>query len=395
MNCPNCGNENRSDAIFCDACGTRLKGGEHTERPRPLPSAGSGRYVAQSFLGEGGRTRVYRALDTRLDREVALSLIRTAGLDEAAIERVRREAKAMAKLGDHPNIVNIFDVGEEEGAIFLIAELMPGGSVEEQLDQHGGALPVEQVLDIARDVGAALRYVHEQRIVHRDIKPANVWLARDGTWKLGDFGLAAGRYAGKLTTEGMMLGTVAYMAPEQAAGGEVDGRSDLYSFGALLYEAATGKPPFAGDDAIAIISQQINTAPVAPTWHNAAIPAPLESLILDLLAKSPSDRPQSAGEVLERLEEIGDVDASVPQPAPGRPDNQLDRLAAGVFVGREAESQQLRLLFDGARRGNGGIALLVGEPVIGKTRMSEELITTSSVRSSSAYMSERRMLLFG
>jgi class 3 adenylate cyclase len=375
LKCPSCGNENRADATFCDACGTRLQTQEPALAPRILPSAGAGRYVARAFLGEGGRKQVFRAVDTRLDRAVALSLIRTSGLDDAAIERVRREAKAMAKLGDHPNIVNIFDVGEDDDVIFLIAELMPGGSVDEQLNKAQGPLQLAQVLAIARHVGAALQYVHEQGIVHRDLKPANVWLSRDGTSKLGDFGLAAGAHSSKLTTEGMMLGTVAYMAPEQATGGDVDARSDLYSFGALLYEAATGKPPFAGDDTIAVISQQINTAPVAPSWHNPAIPAGLESLILDLLAKSPEDRPQSAGEVLSRLEKIAGEPVADAEPASRRQDNPLDSLAGGVFVGRELESRELRGMFDQARKGNGGVALLVGEPGIGKTRLSEELIT--------------------
>jgi class 3 adenylate cyclase len=318
-------------------------------------------------------------VDTRLDREIALSVIRIAGLDDASIERVRREARQMARLGDHPNIVNIFDVGEEGEFIYLVAELMPGGSVDEQLNRAGGALPAERVLTIARQVAAALQYVHAQGIVHRDIKPANVWLSRDGTAKLGDFGLAAGAQAARLTTEGMMLGTVAYMAPEQATGGTVDSRSDLYSLGALLYEAATGKPPFAGDDAIAVISQQINTAPVAPTWHNPDLSPGLEQLILDLLAKSPDDRPQSATDILDRLGDLKHEATTTVEKVEAQ-ENPLDRLAAGVFVGREAESQQLRLMFDAARKNAGGVALLVGEPGIGKTRMAEELLTYARMK---------------
>jgi eukaryotic-like serine/threonine-protein kinase len=377
--CPNCGKENRNGAAFCDACGTRLEAAEPPSPAPLLPSAGEGRYVARSFLGQGGRKQVFRAVDTRLDREIALSVIRIAGLDDASIERVRREARQMARLGDHPNIVNIFDVGEEEEFIYLVAELMPGGSVDEQLNRSGGALPPERVLTIARQVAAALEYVHAQGIVHRDIKPANVWLSRDGTAKLGDFGLAAGAHAARLTSEGMMLGTVAYMAPEQATGGTVDSRSDLYSLGALLYEAATGKPPFAGDDAIAVISQQINTAPVAPTWHNPNVSPGLEQLILDLLAKSPDDRPQSAGDVLSRLGDL-EQETTVPVERVEAQENPLDRLASGVFVGREAESQQLRLMFDAARKGAGGVALLVGEPGIGKTRMAEELLTYAGMK---------------
>lgn len=379
MTCPVCGKQNRPGAAFCDACGTRLEA-EPEPAPVPeLPRVGGGRYVATAFLGQGGRKQVFRATDTRLDREVALSVIRTAGLDEASIERVRREAKAMARLGDHPNIVSIFDAGDEAELTFLVAELMPGGSIDEQLVRGNGPLAIEQVVAVGRNVAAALRYVHENGIVHRDIKPANVWLSQDGTAKLGDFGLATGASGTKLTSEGMMLGTVAYMAPEQATGGRVDARSDLYSLGALLYEAATGKPPFAGDDAIAVISQQISTAPVAPAWHNPRVPASLEKLILDLLAKAPDDRPQTAAEVLERLAVIS-PDQAAPAQAEPPTDNPLDRLASGVFVGREEESRQLRLMFDATRTGSGGVALLIGEPGIGKTRMAEELLTYARMK---------------
>lgn len=172
-----------------------------------------------------------------------------------------------------------------------------------------------------------------------------------------------------------MLGTVAYMSPEQATGIQVDARSDLYSLGAMLYEAATGRPPFAGDDAVAIISQQINTAPVAPSWHNPEIPQPLEALILQLLSKSPDERPQTAGEVRERLKHATEKTSIVTERVLQEERNPLERLASGVFVGREAETAELRTMFDGVRRSKGGIALLVGEPGIGKTRTSEELIT--------------------
>ncbi len=202
MQCPTCGQTNRPEAAFCDSCGTRLTPAPAEQPERALPQAGSGRYVALGYLGEGGRKQVFRAMDTRLDREVALAIIQTKRLDPASIERVRREAKAMAKLGGHHNIVNIFDVGEEDGDIFLVSELMAGGSVEDLLEKSGGrGLPLEQVMRIADNVAAALEYAHEQGIFHRDIKPANVWLTKDGTGKLGDFGLAVGRQEARLTSE--------------------------------------------------------------------------------------------------------------------------------------------------------------------------------------------------
>ena len=148
--------------------------------------------------------------------------------------------------------------------------------------------------------------------MHRDLKPGNVRLTEDGTAKIGDFGLAVATDRSRLTQEGMMVGTVAYMPPEQAMGGEVTPRADLYSLGAMIYEMVCGRPPFLGDDSIAIIGQHVNTPPVAPTWHNSTCPRPLEALILRLLAKDPSERPKSAADVLTALDGI-DLTAQVEQ----------------------------------------------------------------------------------
>src|SRR5262249_42422329 len=150
---------------------------------------------------------------------------------------------------------------------------------------------------LADQLCQALEHAHACRVIHRDLKPGNVWLTADGAVQLGDFGLAVAVDRSRLTTEGMMVGTVAYMPPEQALGRDVDVRSDLYALGAVLYEMVTGRPPFLGDDAVAIISQHINTPPVAPSWHNPEVPRALEALILRLLAKAPEDRPESAAAV--------------------------------------------------------------------------------------------------
>jgi serine/threonine protein kinase len=267
-------------------------------------SFASGRYEVRRFLGEGGKKRVFLAHDTRLDRDVAFALIKTEGLDDVGRERITREAQAMGRLGAHPHVVTIFEIGEEGGAPYVVTELMSGGDVEGLLEKAGGALSLATTLDFAKGVCRGLAFAHAQGVVHRDLKPGNVWLTSEGVAKIGDFGLAVALDRSRLTTHGLMVGTVAYMPPEQALGGEVTPQADLYSLGAMLYELVTGRPPFQSDDPTAVISQHINTPPVAPSWHSEHCPPDLEGLILHLLAKVPADRPASAQAVLEALDVV-------------------------------------------------------------------------------------------
>jgi serine/threonine protein kinase len=232
-------------------------------------SFAAGRYSVRRLIGEGGQKIVYLARDTQLDRDVAIAVLKTEGLDETRVARVRREAQAMARLEAHSQIVAIYDIGEHEGRPYTVCEYVPGGDLEQALRKAGGALPIERALAIARDVCSALALTHARTVLHRDIKPSNIWLTADGSAKIGDFGLAVAEGRSRLTQEGTVLGTAVYMAPEQALGGEVDARADLYSLGCVLYELVTGRPPFVGDDTIAIVSQHINTAPVAPSWHRS------------------------------------------------------------------------------------------------------------------------------
>jgi tetratricopeptide (TPR) repeat protein len=384
------------NARFCLICGTALTTSAASVAPEPGPPASpqpalptafaNGRYQVKRFLGEGGKKMVSLVHDTQLDRDVAFSLIKTQGLDDVGVERIKREARLMGRLGDHPHIVSLYDIGEEAGQPFLVSQLMAGGDVEgliEQAPEHHP--PLEQTLRIAEQVCQALDYAHSHGIIHRDLKPGNVWLTRDGTAKLGDFGLAMAIDKTRLSVAGMIVGTVGYMPPEQALGTTPDARSDLYSLGAMLYEMVTGRPPFLGDDPVAIISQHLNTAPVAPSWHNPAVPKPLEALILTLLAKDPAERPASAAAVQAQLATIATTLAAAP--APGRGEvalpaeaNPLDRLAGGVFVGREKELGELRAGVDAALGGQAQVLLLVGEPGIGKTRLAEELATYAALR---------------
>jgi class 3 adenylate cyclase/tetratricopeptide (TPR) repeat protein len=377
MRCTCCGHENPEGQRFCGECGTRLE----PESTAP-ESVGAGRYRLERPLGEGSRKRVYLGRDIRLDREVAVAVVKTEGLDDTGRHRITREARAMARLGDHPHIVTVFDVGEDDGTPYIVAELMPGGSVADVLDSRpDGRLPVDEALAIAEQVALALEHAHGLTIVHRDLKPANVWLAADGTARLGDFGLAVDVNVSRMTSEGMVVGTVAYLAPEQAVGRAPEPRSDLYALGAMLYELLTGRPPFLGDDAVSVISQHLNTAPVSPSWHNADVPRAVEALVLRLLEKDPAARPASATEVVA---EIRRLRARTPEPVVG-PTAHEDAARAssipfGRLVGRTGELAQLTGAFDEAAAGRGRLLLVAGEPGIGKTRLTEELATYAGVR---------------
>ena len=180
-----------------------------TAVPDQPSSFADGRYEVKRFLGEGGKKMVYLAQDTTLDREVAFALIKTEGLDETSRTRIQREAQAMGRLGSHPHIVTVFDLGEEKGQPYMVTELMGGGDVEGLIDDAPAhVLPLEQAVKIAQETCRGLEFAHSRGIVHRDMKPGNVWLTADGVAKIGDFGLAVSLDRSRLTMEGMMVGTV-------------------------------------------------------------------------------------------------------------------------------------------------------------------------------------------
>ena len=378
--CPQCGHTNPKDSDFCEECGHPLAEPPPEAPPSPEPTSFAGsRYQVKRFLGEGGKKKVYLAHDNTLDRDVAFALIKTEKLDAEARTRIKREAQAMGKLGDHPNIVTIHDMGEHEGQPYIVLPVMSGGDVEgliEKAPEH--RLPLEQAIGITKSVCQGLEFAHAKGIIHRDLKPGNVWLSADGTAKIGDFGLAVAVDLSRLTQEGMMVGTVSYMPPEQAMGGMATPKADLYSLGAMLYEMVTGRPPFIGDASVAIIGQHINTSVVSPTWHRADLPPGLEVLILQLLEKDPEKRPASAGDVLKALESIetGKVEKE-PSQVTAAPESPLYRK---VFVGREPEQKQLQAAFDGAMSGQGALMMVVGEPGIGKTALCEQISTYVTLR---------------
>ena len=307
-------------------------------------SLASGRYLIRRPIGQGGQKKVYLARDDRLGSRRGDRSPEDRRFNTESVPRLIREAQAMARLGSHPNIVTVYDIGDEDGRPFIVSQYVEAGSVADLLksaDKH--RLPFDQVIRIGSEICQALIHCHSQGIIHQDLKPGNVWLSQDGTAKLGDFGLAASADFSRITLEGALVGTVVYMPPELMLGHQAEPRSDLYSLGVLLYELVTGRPPFMGDQFVAIISQHINSPPVAPSWHNPEVPQALEALILWLLSKSPNERPASAVEVAKAFAAIGSSEPALTERAVQQDAKSLSRLAAGVFIGREQETKELRV----------------------------------------------------
>src|ERR1700680_3318682 len=258
--------------------------------PNQSPRIFSERYELTHLVARGGMAQVYRAMDRQLDRPVALKvLFPELSVDRSFVERFRREAQAAANLS-HPNIVPVFDWGEDNGTYFIVMEVVDGRALSSIL-RTAGPLPPDRAAEIAADVAGALAYAHRHGVVHRDVKPGNVLITEEGTIKVTDFGIArAVNTEESLTQTGAVMGTATYFSPEQAEGMGVDSRSDIYSLGVVIFEMVTGRPPFLGDTPVAVASKHVREHPPTPREVNPAVPPDLEAIILKCLAKSPDHR---------------------------------------------------------------------------------------------------------
>lgn len=260
-----------------------------------------GRYQIVSELGRGSMGVVYLAYDPQINRQIALKALREDRLtSDDYVQRFLKEAKAIGRLS-HSAIVTVYDVGQDHGTVYIAMEFLEG----RPLDQVGSSLQLQDIINVGVQIAQALHYAHEKGIVHRDIKPPNIIYTEEGTIKVTDFGIAHidDPDGQEVTRAGEILGTPVYMSPEQVLGRPVDGRTDLYSLGVILYELTTGERPFQGENLAAVFRAITNDDPIAPHRLNSDIPPVLSRLILKTMARNPEDRIATGRELAELLKQ--------------------------------------------------------------------------------------------
>ena len=294
----------------------------------------SGRYALEALLGSGGMGEVWRGVDEHLDRSVAVKVLHEHLVDPELAGRFRREARIAARL-QHPGITTVHDVGSDNGHLFIVMELLHGRDLATMLAEAPAGLPIDAAVSLTIQAAEALQAAHAGHVIHRDLKPANLFVLDGGQLKICDFGIAwAVDSTTRLTAAGQVIGTPAYMSPEQCQGQQVDERSDLYSLGCVLYVLLTGQPPFAEGQPLAIMLQHLNAAPAAPRTIRPDVPSELDNLILELLAKDPARRPTDADHVIAALRALCYTPTVKVEPFPGgnmqglvRPESSAERVA--------------------------------------------------------------------
>jgi len=287
------------------------------------PALVAGRYELKCSLGSGGMGEVFVARDRTLDREVALKRLPAASSDDPdARKRFLREALALARINDS-HVVPVYDAGDDDGSPFLVMQLVPGATLADELSARG-AMSGERSAAIGADIAAGLAAAHTKGVVHRDVKPSNIFLTPEGHAMIGDFGIARlQRGDMTLTMTGQAFGSPPYIAPEQATGGQVDARADIYSLGCVLYHMLAGHPPFEGDESVALTYQHVHTVPPTLEELGVAVSPELSALVASMLRKDPAARPRSADAV--RLALGSSVRGNGPGPAAPPPPGPGDR----------------------------------------------------------------------
>ena len=257
---------------------------------------------------------VFRGTDEQLGRDVAVKLLLRSDRDPRAAERFHREARAAARLND-AHVVAVYDFGQHDDAFFLVMELVEGGSVAEELDEHG-PLPKDRAIEIIEQSAAGLAAAHREDVVHRDVKPSNLLISTDGTVKVADFGIAhlPGEGASTLTGTGQIIGSAQYLAPERAQGGQAGKPADVYALGCVLYQLVTGRPPFTGEHPTSILYQHVDAEPAPPSLERPELAGAFEQVLLRMLAKDPADRPTAAEIEAGALSSTAPVAATAPIP---------------------------------------------------------------------------------